>query len=221
MLQQSWKPKAGIPGLSWIQKSEIKKKIKKQLAHLNWVNNWCIFQVCLVCQKAGSNVPENLQFSRVTLAHGGYRNSLPPGITQGCSSCANMSSQVPCVPLQCLGSIGITLEKALKGYQAVRGKGGERKEQEGAGEPQFSYNHQIKSQGGGGFSRSSDLKAGEWKEEEAHLHRSSVRASSGRGSALLALCYLQGHAHTYSQLNKHRSEVQSRPMRENIIRGNL
>lgn len=72
-----------------------------------------------------------------------------------------MSSQVPCVPVQCLGWIGIPLEKELKGYQAVRGKGGERKEQEGAGEPQLSYNHQIESQGGGGFSRSSDLKVGE------------------------------------------------------------
>lgn len=126
-----------------------------------------------------------------------------------------------CVPLQCLGSIGIPLEKALKGYQAVRGKGGERKEQEGAGEPQFSYNHQIKSQGGGGFSRSSDLKVEEWKEEEAHLHRSSVRASSGRGSALLALCCMQGHAHTYARPNKHGDEVQSRPTIENIICGNL
>lgn len=44
-------------------------------------------------------------------------------------------------------------------------------------------NHGSRSQGGGGFSRSSDLKVGESKEEEAHLHRPSVTASLGRSAS--------------------------------------
>lgn len=97
--------------------------------------------------------------------------------------------------LPCLGS-RIDGHQSGKGFKGLPGCEREGWGAEGKGEPRYYYNRQIKSQGGGGFSRSSDLKVGEWKEEEAHLHRSSVRASSGRGSVLLALCYMQGNTHT-------------------------
>lgn len=169
----------------------------------------------LVCLGAGSTAPEKNplrhRFHVLLWPVGRHRNRLPPGMPRAVQPVKIQASNPPSIPPRSPGSIRINLEKALKGYRAARGKGGERKAR---GEPRFSYNRQIKSQGGGGFSRSSDLKVGEWKEEEAHLHRSSVRASSGRGSVLLALCDMRGHAHTYAQLNKHGNEVQSRPTRE-------
>lgn len=173
----------------------------------------------LVCLRAGSNAPEKLLRHCFHMLHWPMRvtESLLPGTPRAAQLVKTQAPAPPCPSSEAR----IDRHQSGEGFKGLPGCKREGWGAEGAGEPRFSYNRQIKSQGGGGFSRSFDLRAGEWKEEEAHLHRSSVWASSGRGSGLLAFCWMQGHAHTYTQLNKHGNEVQSRPTAENLIYRNL